>query len=785
MIRSILAPGNPRFLRAVILAATLLGSAGGASAQNSTYPVQEFRIGIGGTDRNVVGTATAAGSPLASATNAGTRLEKWSLTFVSTGVYEIVNSQSGHVVTHVDGRAVTSPDVDGANQRWRIVPVAKDFEGFDLLYKIVGDANTSLGLSLDTATNALAVASYAGGEFQKFKLNLDGLEGFAANSRVGGKEKAGTIGGLLGATEFVSTRAQLVAALNKVEPLTVVVTADLDLVDQPKDQQRIRDKKTLVGSYARNTLYDCQLRNDDFNGADPAPSNNIVVRNMNFVARTLNSTGSGVILLSVYGGRNIWIDHNDFSATFAQNRDVEVGKFLWINTPAANWSDGVYNGVNPDYITISYNSFVNRYWTVAFGSQNKDVSRLRSTMMFNRWEQCSRRTPQYSNGYLHLYSSFHTVTGPSNPNASSQVIAGEGSRVLSENMRFEALAGKEIDIDRSTALAYQDLNSYAASSTSATPSRLSVTPQGTAWKASDSYGYSLVAGYDASGKDAKAFANAFSGCFKSYAEIKYVTDADLASWVSWKGTAPFLKSVAVGSLVRIEPIQGTLIRDLLVQDTANFMDWKISTGTNLGSLAYGDRDVTYTILPPFLLGSEAILTAADSKNRTADLATFVAAKDLSVTVALDRRVATTPAWLSSWTRLSDTAMASNDVVYVLFRKDAKSGSTVLLGQNGQAAGCLTYTVFATLAGASVSVGSRASGPRMAARLDATRLSVDNPHGSAARVVLLRLDGKSVGEISVPARGSASMDFATPLAPGAYALRWIGASGTSSERRFVD
>ena len=541
------------------------------------YPVQEFRFGIGNTDRNITVSGKNAGDYLSSATFKGTTDEKWSLNYISAGVYEIVNSATGMIVTNENGLATLAKDTDGANQRWKIEAIEKDFEGYDLYYKVVSNADPTQTLTFDINSNSIAVDDYAKGDYQKFKLNLDGLEGYAANSTVNGKEKAGTIGGLLGRVVEVNNVADLVAALDKTEPLTVVLNGDLDMVNQNKTKQRIRDNKTLVGSYNKNTIYDCQFRNDDFNGADAAPSNNIVIRNLNLVARTLNSTGSGMLLLYIYGGRNIWIDHNNFSATFAQNRDAEVGKFIWINTPSLGWSDDKYNAVNPDYITISYNYFLNRYWTVAFGSQNKDTSRLRTTLMFNKWEQCSRRTPQYSNGFHHNYGAYHTVTGSSNANASSQVIGGEGSRILNENCRFEAYTGKEIDIDKNSALGFYDYNSYTSATVGGTPTKLSTKSMGVSWKASDSYGYHLVSAYNANGKDVKEFTNTYSGCFKKQGGIKYITDSDLAGYVSQSYPAPFLKSITVGD----EPVGG-LKEGAKLDATKKYVIKNVNSGLYLG-----------------------------------------------------------------------------------------------------------------------------------------------------------------------------------------------------------
>lgn len=551
-----------------------------ATAADFTYPVQEFRIAVNDTNRNLNIYSSEEGAYLNSWTLNGTGNEKWYLNYISEGVYEIVSSETGYLITNENGLAVMKKDTDGENQRWKIEAVEQDFEGFDLYYKIVSNADSSVGLTFNTNSNSVSVDKYAGDEFQKFRLDLDGLEGFAAASLVNGKMKAGTIGGLLGDTVYVDTVSELISALDSKEPKTVVVTSDLDLVNQGKDKQRIRDNKTIVGAYSGVTLYDGQLRNDDFWGEDDRPSNNIVIRNLNLTARTLNSTGSGVILLQFYGVRNLWVDHNSFSATFDQNKDAEVGKFIWINTPAANWSDGKYNTYNPDYITVSYNTLKNRYWTFAFGSQNKDTSRLHTSVMFNKFEQCSRRCPQYSNGFDHNYNNYHTVTGNSNPNKSSQVIGGEGARVVNENCRFEGYKGSELDPDRNSAISFTESGSYTADSPTGSVSAISFKNLNTSpFTPADCYGYALVEAYNTNGTDIKAFCNAYSGCFKSADKLKYITDSDMSSWVKTQYNCPF-RSIEVGN----DPV-GT------VKKAAEMNTDNVYTISNVGSGLYFDGSV--------------------------------------------------------------------------------------------------------------------------------------------------------------------------------------------------
>lgn len=146
--------------------------------------------------------------------------------------------------------------------------------------------------------------------------------------------------------------------------------------------------------------------------------------------------------------------------------------------------------------------------------------------------------------------------------------------------------------------------------------------------------------------------------------------------------------------VRVDPLEGTLIRNLLVKDTENYMDWSIVQDIQNGSPVFGDRDTVYTVLPSQLAGAEYIRTACDSKNSTSDLAVFTAGADITVYTALDSRVAAVPAWLEDWTPTGLTAENDQGVQFVLLSRQAVRGEQITLGANGQSAGCMGYTVFA-------------------------------------------------------------------------------------------
>ena len=97
------------------------------------------------------------------------------------------------------------------------------------------------------ANKGFSLANYSGTNYQKFKLNLDGLEGFAANCKTNSGEKAGTIGGLLGPVVYVNNANELESKLKELGPLTIVINANIDMI--VKAYTRIRDYKTIVGSF--------------------------------------------------------------------------------------------------------------------------------------------------------------------------------------------------------------------------------------------------------------------------------------------------------------------------------------------------------------------------------------------------------------------------------------------------------------------------------------------------------------------------------------------------------
>ncbi|MBQ3916114.1 MAG: RICIN domain-containing protein, partial [Ruminococcus sp.] len=489
--------------------------------------------------------------------------EKWSLNYVSKGVYEIVNSATGQILT-ANGTAIDlENDADGANQRWNITSVKKDFEGFDLYYKITSNANSSLALTY-TEGAGFGLSAYTGANYQQYKLNLDGLQGYAANAKVSGGEKAGTIGGLLGDVVYVDTVEKMYNAMSSADPMTIVITANLDWKDWAKDKQTIKSNKTIVGSYAAHDLYDLQWRTDEFWGdSSIAPSNNIVFRNISVTSRTLN----GKVMIQVYSSRNVWFDHITFNNTLSYDRTGdgmdEVGKFIWINTPVDNWSDGCYNQISPDYITLSYLKLQNRYWTVAYGTQNTETTRCRTSIMYCDWEKTVRRTPQIDNGTGHIYNNYFEGYGEgSNGSGTGQIIGGDGSDILSENNRFQGYTLREALMMGGGNDPAKDNGSYLSTTVSGTPSAVSFSPKKTSSlnPGGSIYGYSLVKAYSSDGNDTKKFCQTYAGSFGAKSGIKYITDSDMSGWIAKNYPTPFLRHVDLSAVTAAVFADGSAYR---------------------------------------------------------------------------------------------------------------------------------------------------------------------------------------------------------------------------------
>lgn len=154
-------------------------------------------------------------------------------------------------------------------------------------------------------------------------------------------------------------------------------------------------------------------------------------------------------------------------------------------------------------------------------------------------------------------------------------------------------------------------------------------------------------------------------------------------------------AAAIYELPDTQASASDMISQLQVYDTANASDWSVQSNLQEGDLVFGDRDVTYEMIPGFLIGADFIRTAADSKAFADDLASFTAGTDMNAYVCMDDRVNPIPDWLSAWTDTGEDLFNSSDVSFSIYQAAFDQGETVILGSNGQSSGCVNYTVMVT------------------------------------------------------------------------------------------
>lgn len=502
------------------------------------YPAQAVKFtACDGKNLNIKGYAD--NSQLNTWEDNGAKNDNWYIQYVSDGVYKIVNQNTNKLISAENYRAsagaksVILPDNNNGTQQWNITGVEKDYLGNYLYYKITNNQNKNLALTYDSNSNSITLQNYTGGTNQKWKLNCDGLEGFAGNCNTSNGEKAGTIGGLLGKTVFVNDLSSLKNALLDDKPLTVVIASNIDNCNSEMYDLRIASNKTIIGSYGANRLTDPRLRTDDYFKKEKV-SNNIILRNLDMEVKERED----VVAFAVYGSDNIWVDHCTFNCSLKLYYD-EVGKFIWVNRSE-------YAGDDPDFVTLSYNKFNHRFWGIAFGAGG--TTQDRATVMYNYFDTIVQRTPHLGNGSLHVYNNFHKRSQATLYNDGYAAIkGGDGAQIYSESNRFEDFQKEssgywdnEFEVsDKSTCT---DIGTYTnrGEKPVSVPYKISLNYKKSSWNPSSNYGYSVIKAYGSN--DTKDFCTKYSGAVSSLSNLKYINYSECSKYVDRKVQSPIKKT---------------------------------------------------------------------------------------------------------------------------------------------------------------------------------------------------------------------------------------------------
>lgn len=254
-----------------------------------------------------------------------------------------------------------------------------------------------------------------------------------------------------------TNRSELLQALAHDEPAVVVVRGTIDLnqgrspaeyaggsgydLEQyqqaylAKDSQKIAVQEDARAAAALKQSEQCVLfvgSNKSLVGDGDSAlirGGNLIIKGSNVIIRNLTfedaidyfprwnlDTGGGAWLaaynvLTVNGGRNVWIDHCTFVARTTDNFAAAALKNANGRTPRYyrhGDAIGIING--SDFITLSYNLFAYYDRSIIIGAKNNneiDASRLRVTLHHNHFLHCRSRSPLVRYGKVHVYNNYY------------------------------------------------------------------------------------------------------------------------------------------------------------------------------------------------------------------------------------------------------------------------------------------------------------------------------------------------------------------------------------------
>ncbi|OXA53792.1 pectate lyase A [Folsomia candida] len=227
----------------------------------------------------------------------------------------------------------------------------------------------------------------------------------------------GTTGGQGGETVYVSTEAELVAAVTGNDPRIVKITSLITL----SDVVRPGSNKTILGASP---------------GAGVTGSGFYIRRVQNVIVRGLQISYSiapddGV---SIDEATNVWVDHNEFFADREHGKDYYDGQ-LDIKHAA-------------DWVTVSWNKFHDSYKTSLVGHSDsnagEDTGKLHITYNNNWFTDVGSRLPSLRFGTGHIYNNLYERVDTSGINSRM------GAQVLVErNIFIDVKTPLTTDLDSS------------------------------------------------------------------------------------------------------------------------------------------------------------------------------------------------------------------------------------------------------------------------------------------------------------------------------------------------
>jgi pectate lyase len=250
---------------------------------------------------------------------------------------------------------------------------------------------------------------------------------------------AGVTGGTGGQTVQVNNASAFKSNCQSSAKLIIQVTGKID-----NASTSIASNKTIIGVGSTAELTGTTL--------SISSGSNIIIRNIK-----IHHSGKGNDVISISGGKNIWIDHCDiYNAIGDLNGDGKVDTKGDIEGGDVDWYDGLIDMTKSSAnITISWNKIHDSFKAMLVGSSDSDDPDRKVTFHHNYFYKLWERVPSYRFGVGHVFNNYYTDIDHSGVNSRM------GARLRVEGNVFENMGSGTIDED--TDIAWGPIGAYYSS----------------------------------------------------------------------------------------------------------------------------------------------------------------------------------------------------------------------------------------------------------------------------------------------------------------------------------
>ena len=221
---------------------------------------------------------------------------------------------------------------------------------------------------------SLVIAAFAAPDFS--------LTGFAE----------GVTGGKGGRTVEVSSASAFKSSCRSSEKLIIRITGKISNASTD-----IASNKTIIGEGESAEITKTTLTIDD--------GRNIIIRNIR-----LHHSAKGNDVITIIGGKNIWIDHCDIHNEIGDlNGDGKVDTKGDIEGGDVDWYDGLIDMTESSAnITISWNNIHDSFKAMLVGKSDSDDSDRKVTFHHNHFYNLWERVPSYRGGTGHIFNNYYS-----------------------------------------------------------------------------------------------------------------------------------------------------------------------------------------------------------------------------------------------------------------------------------------------------------------------------------------------------------------------------------------